>query len=194
MKKIISLLIIVLLIIILIDLYVIKQSNTPSTKKIEISKTLQMSDNEKKESFQPFSAVNQTDQITISCSNDNTDAVKSLDEAQVQREVFQDLQSRMTEQTQDIPACLELATTQTEALTCTQELRALNHEFALLLGIEDDIDPKNPQVEKSFIWNETTKENMINELDEGIVVMQEMFECIENAPTEKEQKQCFEMK
>ena len=117
--------------------------------------------------------------------------VASKTDRELQKEIFADMQSRMTAEMQTIPDCLENAQNKNEALHCSKKLQDINREFELILGIERD-----PSVENNtdgFVWNEKTKENMIQQLDAGIESMQELFSCIQASDTDIEQEKCFEV-
>ena len=110
---------------------------------------------------------------------------------ELEKEIFADMQLRMTAEMQAIPDCLESAQNKKEALRCGKKLQDINREFELILGIERD--PSTENNTEGFIWNEKTKENMIQQLDTSIASMQELFSCIQASDTDEEQKKCFEV-
>ncbi len=118
-------------------------------------------------------------------------AVESKTDRELQKEIFADMQSRMTAEMQTIPDCLENAQNKNEALRCSKNLQDINRQFELILGIERD--PSTENNTEGFVWNEETKENMIQQLDVGIESMQELFSCIQASDTDKEQEKCFEV-
>jgi len=99
------------------------------------------------------------------------------------------MQKKMLTEMQKIPDCLENAQNKKEALQCSRKLRELNTEFELSIGIVREQNTTN--LNKDFKWNETTKENMIKELDKGIENMQNLFDCLQASDTQKEQDKCF---
>ena len=117
--------------------------------------------------------------------------IESKTERELQKEVFTDIELRMTTEMQTIPDCLENAQNKNEALNCSKKLQSINRDFELILGIERDDSIQN--VTGGFVWNETTKDNMIKQLDAGIQSMQELFACIQASDTDEEQEKCFEV-
>lgn len=126
--------------------------------------------------------------------NKDTNKIIDLDkmsEREIEKEVFSDIQLRMTKEMQTIPGCLENAINKQEALKCSKKLHEINKEFELLLGISTDSAKYNNT--NSFVWNEETKNNMIKELDLSIQPMQELFSCFESADNKEEQEKCLEI-
>jgi len=117
--------------------------------------------------------------------------IESKTERELQKEVFTDIELRMTTEMQTIPDCLENAQNKNEALDCSKKLQSINREFELILGIGRDDSIQNET--DGFVWNETTKDNMIKQLDAGIQSMQELFTCIQASDTDEEQEKCFEV-
>ena len=122
----------------------------------------------------------------------NTDKkeLESKSQQELQKDLFLDIQTRMIKEMKVVPICLENAQDKQEALACNRKLQNIQREFELLLGINaDDIRNKTTY---EFVWNETTKEKMINELDAGIEPMQKMFSCLQSLDNTTEQEKCFE--
>ncbi len=117
--------------------------------------------------------------------------LESKSQRELQKDIFADIQTRMTTEMQSIPNCLENAQNKQEAVACNKKLQDINKEFELLLGINTDNTAKNDT--RGFVWNETTKENMIKELDAGIEPMQKMFSCLQSADNDEEQEKCFQI-
>lgn len=120
---------------------------------------------------------------------DITKDLESKTETQMEKEILQDLQSRITNEMQNIPTCLEDAKNKNDALNCNRKLQALHEEFELILGLESNNDVEINK--ENFIWNEITKENLIKELDNSMQPMQEMYNCILVADTEEGENNCF---
>jgi len=105
--------------------------------------------------------------------------------------VMKDIQPRIFEETQKIPACLESAETKEEAFECSKSLRILNQDLGMSMG---DFVEDLPAVEgyaKDFIWNEETKTNMIREIESGLQGMQTLQTCINAAKTPEEMDMCL---
>jgi len=122
----------------------------------------------------------------------NTDKkeLESKTQQELQKDLFLDIQTRMMKEMKLIPTCLENAQNKQEALACNHKLQNIQREFELLLGINTDDTRKKMTYE--FVWNETTKEKMITELDAGIEPMQKMFSCLQSSDNSTEQEKCFE--
>jgi len=116
--------------------------------------------------------------------------LKLKSEHELEKDVLADIQLRMTSQMQSIPSCLENAQNKQEALACSNQLQDLNRELELILGIEPNTDTSYNT--DQFIWNEETKNSMIEELDASIQPMQEMLSCMQEAQTEMELEKCYE--
>jgi len=116
--------------------------------------------------------------------------IEPKSDLEMQKVVLLDMQDRITTEMKNIPNCLENADSKEEALKCNQHLQELHKEFELLLGIDNNVAPDNMN---NFIWNETTKENLIKELEDSIQPMQEMYTCLQTAETQEEQDKCFEV-
>ena len=119
-------------------------------------------------------------------------ALESKEERELQKEVFVNIHKRTMQAIESMPACLESAETKDEALACEQELKKINKEFALLLGITAESNAGDDS--QAFVWNETTKENMIKGLDASIEPMQKMFSCLQASESDKEQTKCLDLK
>jgi len=173
-----------------------KKNNTQLSihNKIEnkvLSNTKKIVNNTKKN--KPFNSnINLAQEAS---KKDFTDADKkeleSKSQKELRKDIFIDIQIRMMTEMQTIPTCLEDAQNKQEALTCNKKLQNINKEFELLLGINtDNVAKHNPY---EFVWNETTKENMIKELDAGIEPMQKMFSCLKSADNDTEEEKCFDL-
>ena len=143
---------------------------------------------------------NKSFQSTISLTHDVSEKgfteadkkeLESKSERELKKDIFADIQSRMIKEMQTIPSCLENAQNKHEALLCNQKLDEVNKEFELLLGITTDTAPQNNN--SSFVWNETTKEKMIKEIDAGIEPMQSLFSCLQSADNDTEEEKCFDI-
>ena len=161
------------------------QNVTPLQEPVHTTKSINIP--EKKKAFNPNITFNTTSEKVASA--EDIKALESMPERALQKEMFTDIQSRMTTEMQAIPSCLENAQTKNEAISCSNKLHDINKEFELLLGIEADSSVKTDM--SGFIWNESTKENMIKELDASIEPMQEMFSCLQSAESDEEQEKCF---
>jgi len=117
--------------------------------------------------------------------------VASKTDRELQKEIFADMELRMTAEMKAMPDCLENAQNKKEALHCAKKLQDINREFELILGIERS--PSLDDNTEGFVWNEKTKESMIQQLDAGIESMQELFSCIQASDTDEEQEKCFEV-
>lgn len=145
----------------------------------------------KKKPFVPQSDLSQSDVPRRAATEADINERGSKTDRELQKEIFADMQSRMTAEMQAIPTCLENAQNKNEALRCSKKLQDINREFELILGIERDSSMENST--DGFVWNEKTKENMIQQLDAGIESMQELFSCIQASDTDEEQEKCFEV-
>jgi len=115
---------------------------------------------------------------------------ESLD--QLEAEAFKDMQPKIEEEMQHIPECLEKAESKEEAFSCSKNLRLLNKEIAMAMGDFDENDVEG--YTDSFVWNEETKQDMINEIESSIHGIQEMQSCLEISKTPEELKKCFNLK
>jgi len=117
--------------------------------------------------------------------------IASKTDRELQKEIFADIELRMTAEMKAMPDCLENAQNKKEAIHCGKKLQDINREFELILGIERG--PSAGDHADGFVWSEKTKEGMIQQLDAGIESMQELFSCIQASDTDKEQEKCFEV-
>jgi len=169
-------------------------SNTPvPTEAQPVSKTSELqtkNETANKKPFKPDTNVTQAIQDQAFVESDRK-ALESKEQRELQKEVFADIHKRTMQAIEAMPACLESAETKDEALACEQELKKINKEFALLLGVtvDDAIDDS-----QTFVWNETVKENMIKGLDASIEPMQKMFSCLQSSESDKEQTKCLDLK
>ena len=164
--------------------------NSTETKTTTLSKEEKAPTN-KSQAEIPFTPNISTQDIKRKKSKSQLiNEVEPKSDLEMQKVVFLDMQERITAEMKDIPNCLENANTKEEALKCNQNLQKLHKEFELLLGIDNNVAPGNMN---DFVWNETTKENLIKELEESIQPMQEMYTCLQTAETQEEQDKCFEV-
>ena len=161
------------------------QNDIPAQEPVQAPKSTNIS--QTKKPFSPNITLDTTPEKVT--TTEDIKALDSMSERERQKEIFADIQSRMTTEIQTIPSCLENAQTKKDAITCSKKLHNINKEFELLLGIEADTSVQENT--SGFIWNEKTKENMIKELDASIEPMQEMFICIQSADSDEEQEKCF---
>ena len=167
------------------------QNKSNSTGSVtDTSKTSQVSKNSK-----PFSPkVNLAPLVTAPEGADPDGAIReaeSKSDRALQKEVFADIESRIMAEMQAIPDCLRKAQNGKEALQCNEKLQGIHKEFELMLGINGADTVQNNA--EGFVWNETTRDAMIEQLDAGIQPMQELFSCIQAADTDEEQEKCFDV-
>ncbi|SFZ97914.1 hypothetical protein MNB_SV-5-1265 [hydrothermal vent metagenome] len=179
-----------------------KVTKDPIQKEVLKETSKQTTQHVSKENSQsrPNTKINKPFTSSISPLGDTPDkpftdedkkAIESKSDITLQKEIFADIQSRLTTEMQSIPNCLENAQNKKEALACSNELHEIHKEFELILGIVTDDSIQNDT--SGFVWNESTKENMIKELDASIEPMQSMFSCLQSADDNAEQEKCFEI-
>ena len=156
--------------------------------RLEYSK-IKKEENISKTRYQSFKVDNNFSNTAIVKTFDKKSVLKKEKVIKLQKKIFLDMQKKMLTEMQKIPDCLENAQNKKEALQCSRKLRELNTEFELSIGIVREQNTTN--LNKDFKWNETTKENMIKELDKGIENMQNLFDCLQASDTQKEQDKCF---
>ncbi len=185
--------------IVLVSFYFIQKDdnkiNSTADKHIE-TKTMTLSKEERIPVIAPKVQIPFTPNISIQeikqkeSESQQINEIEPKSDLEMQKIVFLDMQERITAEMKDIPNCLENANTKEEALKCNQHLQELHKEFELLLGIDNNVAPDNMN---NFVWNETTKENLIKELENSIQPMQEMYTCLQTAETQEGQDKCFEV-
>ena len=167
-----------------------KQTITPppvvekkSVTKVEKSPTLPTSP----KSVSP----KETNEPTLVLPEGNDPIPENLPDNVVELEIeaFKTIQPKIMKETEKLPACLEQAETKEEAFACSKALRELHKEMSIAMGDFSDPTPEN--YADDFAWDEKTKSNMIQEIENGTEEMIETQACIEGATTNEELEQCL---
>ena len=107
----------------------------------------------------------------------------------LEREVLTDLKKRMTNTMQKMPDCYQNAQDKEEAMACSKIMHEINKEFSLMLGIPTDA--KYEKAINDFRWDEETKTNYIQGIDQSIAPMQELFDCMIESHNPGDKTRCL---
>lgn len=129
----------------------------------------------------PFRAKSQVNIVKNDISTQNFNELKI--------NALKTIHEKSIEAIKKVPECLENAKSKEEAFSCSKELRKHQGELAIALG---DFETKIPQkYDATFVWDEKTKTDMINNIESSMDTMEETQDCIEASSTSKELTECF---
>jgi len=124
-----------------------------------------------------------------------TDDVIAVDDFQKEKidnnivKEFKKLYPTMLEEVKKIPECLGKAETNIEAFNCSSKFEKLNIELAMIIG-----EYEGDNSSSDFLWNQETKEKIIEEVEKTIPLIYEQAACIKNVQNITNLEQCLGIK
>ena len=209
MKKMI--LILIALLVIGAIFFMNKNDNTVSIQKTEVTKkpsitkenkviTIEKSTKEpilakvisqkKEPNSKPFKTNVQNNIIDETMDDTTNDNFQEERREYVILSEFKEIYPDMLEEIKKIPACLGKANTREEALNCHEIFSKVKRELAMITG---EYEGEGNYSASGFVWNQETKQKMIEEVEITIPTIYEQKACVENAQSKIDLEQCFEI-